>query len=344
MIDRVDNARSTIALIMAPSLSKDLRDRVVQWRIQNNWSYRKLADMAGCSIGTIANILMYHRVYGTSTNPYRKRTGRPRLLDHDDCAYIDTLLNRDPTIYLDEIQDKLVEDRDTDVSIASIQRAIERLDFTRKVVSKEAKERNNLLRAIWEGGMAQYDDPDLFLFLDESAVNNLTTQRLAGWSQRGIPCVRRATFLRGAHYSILPALSINGIEALDIFEGAVNREKFVGFLREQIAPILNPYPGKRSVVVMDNCAIHHEEEIRHLIEDECGARLIYLPPYSPDFNPIEEAFSAIKAWLRRHEDEYDSPEKLPWLIHQAIDSVTASDAIGWFRDCGYIPDDGDYIA
>jgi len=72
-----------------------------------------------------------------------------------------------------------------------------------------------------------------------------------------------------------------------------------------------------------------------------GACLIYLPPYSPDLNPIEEAFSSIKAWLRRHENEYDNPEKLPWLIHQAIDSVTAAKAIGWFRDCGYIPDDDD---
>jgi len=150
--------------------SKDLRDRVVHWRVQNNWTYRKLADMAGCSIGTVTYILMYDCIYGTSTNPYRKRTGRPCLLDQDDCTYIDTLLNWEPTIYLDEIQDKLVEDCNRDVSIASIQRAIEHLDFTQKVVSKEAKERNDLLRAIWEGDMAQYDDPDLFLFLDESAV------------------------------------------------------------------------------------------------------------------------------------------------------------------------------
>jgi hypothetical protein len=69
--------------------------------------------------------------------------------------------------------------------------------------------------------------------------------------------------------------------------------------------------------------------------------LIYLPPYSPDFNPIEEAFSSIKAWLRRHEAMYDTPEKLPWLIDQAVRSVTPAMALKWFRDCGYIPDDDD---
>jgi hypothetical protein len=68
-----------------------------------------------------------------------------------------------------------------------------------------------------------------------------------------------------------------------------------------------------------------------------GARLVYLPPYSPDLNPIEEAFSSIKAWLRRHEGDFEHERQLPWLIHQAVASVTAADAIGWFGDCGYLP-------
>ncbi|TDL14114.1 hypothetical protein BD410DRAFT_690978, partial [Rickenella mellea] len=71
-------------------------------------------------------------------------------------------------------------------------------------------------------------------------------------------------------YSILPALTLDGVVALDIFEGAVNRERFVHFLEMQLAPILNPYPLDRSVVVMDNCAIHHDEEIRRIVVDECG--------------------------------------------------------------------------
>ena len=86
--------------------------------------------------------------------------------------------------------------------------------------------------------MAQYNDPDLFLFLDESAINNLSTQHFAGWSPCGTPCVWRATFIRGAHYSMLPALTIDGIVALDIFEGAVNQEIFVRFLCEQIVSYL----------------------------------------------------------------------------------------------------------
>jgi hypothetical protein len=98
------------------------------------------------------------------------------------------------------------------------------------------------------------------------------------------------TFLRGQRYSILPALMIDGIIALDIFEGLVTKEKFLSFLRTHLvrkfdlhfgvyiliftqAPQLNPYPEKNSVVVMDNCSIHHDEEIRKLIVDECGEDL-----------------------------------------------------------------------
>jgi hypothetical protein len=67
-----------------------------------------------------------------------------------------------------------------------------------------------------------------------------------------------------------------------------------------------------------------------------GAILIYLPSSSPDFNPIEEAFSAIKAWLRCHEKDFTHEDQHPWLIHQAAAAISTSDAIGWFQDCGYI--------
>ncbi|TDL24672.1 hypothetical protein BD410DRAFT_719484, partial [Rickenella mellea] len=76
-------------------------------------------------------------------------------------------------------------------------------------------------------------------------------------------------------YSILPALSLDGIIAVDLFEGSVNRERFVHFLRDHLAPCLNPFPMEQSVVVMDNCTIHHDEDIRQIIEDECSAYQTY---------------------------------------------------------------------
>ncbi|TBU25375.1 hypothetical protein BD311DRAFT_616694, partial [Dichomitus squalens] len=71
-------------------------------------------------------------------------------------------------------------------------------------------------------------------------------------------------------FSLLPALTVDGIVALDLLEGSVTKEQFLDFVRDQIVPKLTPYPGPRSVVVLDNCAIHHDEELRHIVEVQCG--------------------------------------------------------------------------
>jgi transposase len=111
---------------MAPHFSKDLRDRVVKWWMERGMTYRELALMAGCSIGTIYTILDYHYTYGhgQSTNPLSERTGQPRLLDAGDSIFLDQLLERGPMLYLDEILSRLEEARNTSISLATLQHAL----------------------------------------------------------------------------------------------------------------------------------------------------------------------------------------------------------------------------
>lgn len=127
---------------------------------------------------------------------------------------------------------------------------------------------------------------------------------------------------------------------------------------------MQPFPARNSVLVMDNCAIHKVAGIRELVEERSafpcpihlvslgsnastvnrGIRLMYLPPYSPDFNPIELAFSSIKAHLRQNEHQVQSVltgkkvDAIPSLImlHDAIYTVTPEKAYSWFRHCGYV--------
>jgi transposase len=219
---------------MVPPLSRDLRDSVVRWRNEDGKTYRELAHLADCSIGTIGNILRFHHLFGQSTNPFGHRPGQPPMLNAGDMEFLDELLEREPCLFLNELQGKLYDGRHKQVSMATLCRSIKKLDISRKRVTKQAAERNDYLRAIWEGEMAQYDDPDLFVFLDESSVDNKTGQRKNGRSHRGTPCVRRATFIRGTRYSILPALTVNGIMAMDIFPGSVDHECFLQFLHEQV--------------------------------------------------------------------------------------------------------------
>ncbi|KIM77277.1 hypothetical protein PILCRDRAFT_76920, partial [Piloderma croceum F 1598] len=167
---------------------------------------------------------------------------------------------------------------------------------THKKVSKEALEHNEHLQATWQTVMCQYE-PQQLVFIDEASVDDHTIIQKWRW----VPLGQALSFLWRQKFSILPALSLNGILTLDVFEGFVNQERFLIFYI-WYAPLLNPFPTEHSVVVIDNCSTHHNEDIHQIIEDEC-VKLVYLPPYTPDFNLIEECFSFIKAWLQRHEQE-----------------------------------------
>ncbi|KIY45332.1 hypothetical protein FISHEDRAFT_49556, partial [Fistulina hepatica ATCC 64428] len=99
-------------------------------------------------------------------------------------------------------------------------------------------------------------------------------------------------------------------------------------------PHMTPFPGPRSVLGMDNAKIHHGEAITALAE-RFGIRIEYLPPYLPDFNPIEQAFSKIKVFLRRNEALLSHGDGILFEMEVAMGVITAQDACGYFRDCGY---------
>ncbi|KAF8684168.1 hypothetical protein RHS04_01450 [Rhizoctonia solani] len=240
-----------------------------------------------------------------------------------------------------EIQLALYTHREVDVSLSTISRALVAAAYSRKSISREALEQNEALQAAWQAQWGIYD-ASAFLWVDECGIDDQSSQRLFGYAPIGHHCVERSFFYHGVKYSALPVLGVEGILGISIFEGAVTKERFLHFLRTQVAPLLNPFSPKgvsRCILVCDNCAIHHDEEICQLVEDECalmlGAKLCYLPPYSPDFNPIEEAFSKAKSWLRRHNTQLIEPAQRPWLIHQAMLSITPDNALGWIENCGY---------
>jgi transposase len=111
-------------------------------------------------------------------------------------------------------------------------------------------------------------------------------------------------------------------------EGATTREVFEAYLQGVLAPTLSP----GQVVVMDNLSAHKGSRVKQIIEGR-GAELLYLPPYSPDFNPIEQAFSKIKGLLRKAEARTREP--LIEAMGRALSALTALDAQGFFAHCGY---------
>jgi transposase len=133
---------------------------------------------------------------------------------------------------------------------------------------------------------------------------------------------------RGKNTTLLSSMTVEGMGASLTVEGATTAAVFETYVERVLSPMLRP----GQVVVMDNLTAHKGERVKELIEER-GCELLYLPPYSPDFNPIEEAFAKIKGILRKAEAR--SRQALIETIGQAISAISARDAQGFFEHCGY---------
>ena len=192
----------------------------------------------------------------------------------------------------------------------------------------EASERKEEERIQWKEQAKELDASTL-VFLDESG-SNIALTRLYARSPRGTRARGSLPRNRRKNVTLLASLSLSGIGETMILEGAANAQVFEIYIEQILVPSL--HAGQ--VVIMDNLSIHKGRKVQQLIEAR-GCRLLFLPAYSPDFSPIEEAFSKVKAALRRVGAR--TQEALQEAIGQALLTVTAADASGWFRHCGYPP-------
>ena len=130
--------------------------------------------------------------------------------------------------------------------------------------------------------------------------------------------------------TVLGAIRLDGVmqEATMVYDGPMNRDTFVGYVEHCLVPALRP----GDVVVMDNLSSHKDAKVRELIE-QAGADLWYLPPYSPDMNPIEKLWSKVKSWLRRlMAGTFDG---LLNAIADALRDVDSTECLNYFMACGY---------
>ncbi len=173
-------------------------------------------------------------------------------------------------------------------------------------------------------------DAKRLIFLDESGSNVALTPRYAR-APKGQRVHGSVPRNRGKNTTLLASLSLSGIGASMIIEGAVNASAFEAYVEHILVPSLSA----GQIVVMDNLSVHKGGRVRQLIE-ACGCEVFFLPAYSPDYSPIEETFSKLKAFLRRVGAR--THEALQEAIGQALETVSLQDALGWFTHCGYISD------
>ena len=187
-----------------------------------------------------------------------------------------------------------------------------------------------MARAAWRAGVATLQ-PETLVFRDETG-SRLGYTPIHAWAPRGPRAGGRAPANRGEHKTVVAALSLAGLGPRLRLDGAMTTAHFEGYVRHCLAPALRP----GQVVIADNLRPHHSPLARAAIEAR-GTRFLPLPAYSPDFNPIEAAFSKVKQALRRAQPRTD--DQLRAATWQAFATITPSDAAGWFAHCGYGSDD-----
>ena len=192
-----------------------------------------------------------------------------------------------------------------------------------------ASERDEWLRAAWRVMIASEAGIDArqLVFVDEMGANT-SLSPLYGWSRRGERAHLKAPRNWGTNLTLLASITREGMGPCLVVEGATTREVFETYLEHVMVASLRP----GQVVVMDNLSSHKGGRVKELIESR-GCELLYLPPYSPDLNPIEQAFSKVKGLLRRAEAR--THEILIEVMGQALSAVTTPDTRGVFDHCGY---------
>jgi transposase len=197
--------------------------------------------------------------------------------------------------------------------------------------SKVAQERDEEARGLWRWLASRFDARRL-VFVDESGFNTSMT-RLRARAPKGKRAYSKVPRNRGKNTTLIAAITLEGAmgESMTV-EGATDTQAFEAYVEHFLAPSL----CEDQVVVLDGLGAHRPQRIRELIEAK-GADLVLLPSYSPDLNPIEEAFSKIKHLVRKEGQRVR--EALVEAIGRALGTVTAEDAAGWFAHAGYRPQD-----
>jgi len=189
-----------------------------------------------------------------------------------------------------------------------------------------ATERDDSRREEWRAENASLDAKDLVI-VDETSTSFALTRRY-GWALSHERASGKAPRNHGTPTTLVASLTHGGLGPAMTLQGALNTAAFHVYVRDFLAPSLRP----GQVVLLDNLSAHKAEAVRDLIEER-QCQLLYLPPYSPDFSPIELAFSKLKAFLRQVQAR--TQEALDDAIRRALDLITPDEARAFIKHCGY---------
>ena len=314
---------------MTKPLSKDLRGRVID-AVESGMSRRAAAERFGVSVSSAVRwVKCWHE---TGARGPRPQGGDNR--SHRIEAYRDEILaavEAKPDMTLVETTEFLRSDHGLRVAPSTVWRFLDRHALTvKKTAHASEQERPDVARRrlAWAGARPDLD-PNKLVFVDETGASTKMA-RLYGRSKRGTRC--RAPIPHG-HWkttTFTAGLRLSGLTAPMVLDGPMNGAAFLAYVEQVLAPTLSP----GDIVIMDNLPAHKPLAIKRAIE-KARAELRFLPPYSPDFNPIELAFAKFKAILRKAAAR--TIDDLWRVIAEALPNFTPAECANYFTAAGYEP-------
>ncbi|ETV66706.1 hypothetical protein H257_16916 [Aphanomyces astaci] len=216
------------------------------------------------------------------------------------------------------------------------------LGLTRKVLEKRAREAADFeLHDYYRRLRPFYSNPDQLVFVDETSKDGRDALRKYAWSKRNTNAIVALPFSRGQWVSALAAFSTGGFLSWDYVDGKFDRDRFHKVMTDRILSYLNPWPLPRSILILDNAKIHMYKELQNAVLST-GALLLFLPPYSPQLNPIEVGFSLLKRWINKYPMAFRFDIRATSDV-AFVECTNQRDDVGYnlYRYCGYNTDDLD---
>ena len=319
---------------MPVGFSADLRWRIVYLVCLQGKTIAQAAKDLYVSQSTEERIVHLYRTTGDVVS-VQETYGPPRKLSEFEELTVLESFFKYPGIYLREVQE-LIRLTGTTVDCSTICRTAKRLGLTRQKMRKIAVKQSDAKRAEYMVGIEVFD-PEMLVFIDETGCDKRNLVRQYGYGVRGLTPVTHKFVVHGKRVSAIGIMTTEGIEDAYLVEGNVNSDTFLRFIQRSLLNIIQPFDGSnpKSVVILDNASIHHVDAVVDLIT-AAGALVRFLPPYSPDLNPIEEVFSQVKSYIKDNEIIYKTTKEPRLIVASAFASITTQDCQNYIRHAGYI--------
>jgi transposase len=252
-------------------------------------------------------------------------------MDPAHLAILRDLVRQHNDATLAELRDQFHEQTGLHVSTGTLCLALKKLNISRKKKTFHASERKNDPEIVEERAEFRQEMPNLdvqhLVFIDETGTN-LSMARDYGWAPVGCRAEAHRPFNPGQNITLIGGLNSGGMIAPFMIPGSLDGAVFKTYVENVLVPELHP----GDIILLDHLSSHKVDGIEDILA-QVGAKLKFLPRYSPEFSPIENAWSKLKSELRKAAAR--SYDALVGAVKQALDRTSKKDAEGWFRGCGY---------